>query len=63
MLSEHISGEAHLAGAILSAMVLVRLPPVETFTTASVACLITGRKHLKCSGSMETFGAYIHNLT
>jgi len=50
MLSEAISGLADVAAARRSSIVMPKPPPVEILTTASVACLITGRNCMKVSG-------------
>ena len=46
-----ISGLALTAAAKRSSTVIPRPPPVEIFTTASVACLILGKNCIKTSGS------------
>src|ERR1700733_5802645 len=53
MLSEHISGEKAAAAAMRSSIVIMKLPPVVMLTTASVDCLMTGRKRLNSAGSPE----------
>lgn len=54
MFIEHISGEKHSAGAMRSSMELWRLPPVKRLMTASVDCLIRGKKAAKASVSIVT---------
>ena len=53
MFSEHISGSAAFGAARRSSSVITALPPVVRFRTASVACLMRGRKAMKCAGSAE----------
>ncbi len=51
MLSEHISGFAIIGAASRSSNVMLRPPPVVMFTTASLDCLMRGRKSMKTPGS------------
>ena len=51
MLSDATSGWKWAAGRSRSSTVMVALPPVVMFTTASVACLMRGRKRANSSGS------------
>src|SRR5690242_16502868 len=50
MLSEATSGFNVFAASIRSSSDIVVLPPVERLITASVDCLILGRKAMKSSG-------------
>ncbi len=47
----HISGFATSGAASRSSSVMVRPPPVVMLMTASVLCLITGRKFMNTAGS------------
>ena len=51
MFSEHISGLAASGAASRSSSVIFMPPPVVMFTTASVACLMRGRKRMNTAGS------------
>ena len=53
MFIEHISGLKVFAGLILSWIDRVNDPPVEMFTTASVACFMRARNGTKSSGETE----------
>ena len=51
MLRLHISGLACSGAARRSSTVMPRPPPVVMFTTASVLCLMIGRKRMNTAGS------------
>ena len=53
MLSEHISGSARRGAARRCSSVMAALPPVVRLSTAPQACLMRGRKAMKCSGLAE----------
>ena len=50
MLRLHISGLARTGAARRSSRVMPRPPPVVMFITASVLCLMTGRKRMNTCG-------------
>ena len=50
MLRDAISGLARMAAARRSSMVMPSPPPVDTFTTAPLDCLMIGRNCMKVSG-------------
>jgi hypothetical protein len=58
-LREAISGLARTAARSLSSRVMPSPPPVDTFTTASVDCLMIGRNSINSSGrgsGLPSFG-------